>query len=138
MLKAAANGARIAIVSGNILYTILGSLVIGVKFTAFANLSVPPMFGVFPGGITEAAASASMLTKAGYRPGAIFGLWSTVLVAGMVAAATGQAFIGGSDAHTAIFAQALAGGAVVALVAHAMIPGGLGEGGPLVVLPTDA
>jgi zinc transporter ZupT len=96
------------------------------------------MLGMFLGGIPEAAAGASMLTKAGYRPGAIFGLWSTVLVAGMVAAATGQAFIGGSDAHTAIFAQALAGGAVLALVAHAMIPVALEEGGSLVVLPTVA
>ena len=73
------------------------------------------------GGIHEAAASASMLTKAGYRPGAIFGLWSTVPVAGVVAAAAGKAFIGSSDALIAIFAQALAGGAVLALVAHAMI-----------------
>jgi hypothetical protein len=43
---------------------------------------------------------------------------------------------GGSDALTAIFAQALVGGAVLALVAHAMIPVALEEGGPLVVLPT--
>src|ERR1700744_658827 len=38
----------------------------------------------------------------------------------------------------AIFAQALAGGAVLALVAHAMIPVALEEGGSLVVLPTVA
>ena len=138
MLKEAANGAGIAIVFGNILDTIPGCLVIGAKFTAFGNLSLTLMLGMFLGGIPEAAASASMLTKAGYRPGAIFGLWPTVLVAGMVAAATGQAFIGGSDAHTAIFAQALAGGAVLALVAHAMIPVALEEGGSLVVLPTVA
>lgn len=39
-----------------------------------------------------------MLTKAGYRPAAIFGLWSTGLLAGIVAATMGKAFIGGSDA----------------------------------------
>jgi hypothetical protein len=43
---------------------------------------------------------------------------------------------GSDDALTAIFAQALVGGAVLALVAHAMIPVALEEGGPLVVLPT--
>jgi DNA-binding transcriptional LysR family regulator len=74
------------------------------------------------------------LTKVGYRPAAIFGLWSTVLFAGVIAAAAGKAFIGSSDALTAIFAQALAGGAVLALVAHAMIPVALEEGGSLVVL----
>jgi hypothetical protein len=72
------------------------------KFTAFGNLSLTLMLGMFMGGIPEAAASASMLTKAGYRPGAIFGLWSTVLVAGVVAAAAGKAFIGSSDALMAL------------------------------------
>jgi hypothetical protein len=47
-----------------------------------------------------------------------------------------QALAGASDALTATFAQALVGGAVLALVAHAMIPVALEEGGPLVVLPT--
>ena len=61
-----------------------------------------------------------------------------MLVAGVVAAAAGKAFIGSSDALMAIFAQALAGGAVLALVAHAMIPVALEEGGSLVVLPTVA
>jgi zinc transporter ZupT len=138
MLAEAANGAGMAIVFGNILDTIPGCLVIGAKFTAFGNLSLTLMLGMFLGGIPEAAASASMLTKAGYRPAAIFGLWSTVLVAGVVAAAVGKAFIGSTDALMAIFAQALAGGAVLALVAHAMIPVALEEGGSLVVLPTVA
>jgi CRP-like cAMP-binding protein len=138
MLTEAANGAGMAIVLGNILDTIPGCLVIGAKFTALGNLSVTLMLGMFLGGIPEAAASASMLTKAGYRPAGIFGLWSTVLVAGVVAAAAGKAFIGSSDALAAIFAQALAGGAVLALVAHAMIPVALEEGGSLVVLPTVA
>ena len=56
-----------AIVLGNILDTIPGCLVIGAKFTSFGNLSLTLMFGMFLGGIPEAAASASMLTKAGYR-----------------------------------------------------------------------
>ena len=136
MLVEAANGAGMAIVFGNILDTIPGCLVIGAKFTAIGNLSLTLMLGMFLGGIPEAAASASMLTRAGYRPAAIFGLWSTVLVAGVVAAAAGKAFIGSSDALLAIFAQAVAGGAVLALVAHAMIPVALEEGGSLVVLPT--
>ena len=136
MLTEAGNGAGMAIVLGNILDTIPGCLVIGAKFTDFGNLSLTLILGMFLGGIPEAAASASMLTKANYRPAAIFGLWSTVLVAGVIAAAAGKAFIGGSDALAAIFAQALAGGAVLALVAHAMIPVALEEGGSIVVLPT--
>jgi CRP-like cAMP-binding protein len=138
MLTEAGQGAGMAIVFGNILDTIPGCLVIGAKFSGLENLSLTLMLGMFLGGIPEAAASASMLTKAGYRPVAIFGLWSTVLLAGVIAAAAGKAFIGSSDALMAIFAQALAGGAVLALVAHAMIPVALDEGGSLVVLPTVA
>jgi CRP-like cAMP-binding protein len=138
LLAETAKGAGIAIVFGNILDTIPGCLVIGAKFTDFGNLSLTLMLGMFLGGIPEAAASASMLTKAGYRQSTIFALWSTVLLAGIVAAAVGKIFIGGNDALEAIFAQALAGGAVLALVAHAMIPVALEEGGSLVVLPTVA
>jgi zinc transporter ZupT len=136
MLTEAGKGAGIAIVLGNILDTIPGCLVIGAKFTGFETLSITLMLGMFLGGIPEAAASATMLTRAGYSPRMIFSLWSTVLIAGVLAAAAGKAFIGSSDALSAIFFQAVAGGAVLALIAHAMIPEAIDEGGSLVVLPT--
>lgn len=92
---------------------------------------------MFVGGIPEAAASASMLKRAGYSPAGIYGLWSSVLIAGIAAAVVGKVFVG-SESHMAIFFQALAGGAVLALVAHAMIPEAIHEGGSLIVLPTVA
>jgi hypothetical protein len=61
-----------------------------------------------------------------------------ILFAGVVVAAAGKAFIGSHDALMAIFAQGTAGAAVLALVARAMIPVALEEGGSLVVLPTVA
>jgi CRP-like cAMP-binding protein len=137
ILSEASHGAGMAIVLGNILDTIPGCLVIGAKFSGLATLSITLIMGMFVGGIPEAAASASMLRKAGYSPLAIFVLWSAVLVAGIVAAAVGKVFVG-SGSHVAIFFQALAGGAVLALVAHAMIPESIHEGGSLVVLPTVA
>jgi zinc transporter ZupT len=137
MLVEAGHGAGMAIVLGNILDTIPGCLVIGAKFAGLATLSITLILGMFIGGIPEAAASASMLKRAGYRPFTIFALWSAVLVAGIVAAAAGKIFVG-SGSHTAIFSQAVAGGAVLAVVAHAMIPESIHEGGSLVVLPTVA
>jgi hypothetical protein len=44
-----------------------------------------------------------MLKRAGYSAPGIFGLWSSVLVAGIVAAAVGKAFVG-SGSDIAIFA----------------------------------
>jgi len=138
LLIEAGKGAGMAIVFGNILDTIPGCLVIGAKFAGFETLSLSLMLGMFLGGIPEAAASGAMLSKAGYRPGAIFGLWSTVIFAGILAAAMGKVLIGSSDAFLAIFSQAVAGGAVLALVAHAMIPEAINAAGSLVVLPTVA
>jgi DNA-binding transcriptional LysR family regulator len=78
-----------------------------------------------------------MLKKAGYNALGIFALWSTVLAAGVAAAAAGKMFIG-SGSHVAVFFQAVAGGAVLALIAHAMIPEAIHEGGSLIVLPAVA
>jgi CRP-like cAMP-binding protein len=138
LLREAGKDSGLAIVFGNILDTIPGCLVIGAKFDGFANLSLTLMLGMFIGGIPEAAASAVMLRKAGYRQNTIFGLWAIVLVAGLIAAAAGRMFIGSSDSLTAIFCQAIAGGAVLALITHAMIPEALHEGGSQIVLPTVA
>jgi CRP-like cAMP-binding protein len=137
LLAEAGQGAGMAIVLGNILDTIPGCLVIGAKFTGLESLSITLIMGMFIGGIPEAAASASMLKRAGYSAPGIFGLWSSVLVAGIVAAAVGKAFVG-SGSDIAIFFQAVAGGAVLALVAHAMIPESIHEGRSLIVLPTVA
>src|SRR5216683_1332569 len=129
-------GAGLAIVFGNILDTIPGCLVIGAKFAGFESLSVTLILGMFLGGIPEAAASATMLRKAGYSNRAIFLLWSTVLAAGIVAAVAGKVFISDSESQVAVLAQAVAGGAILALVTHAMIPEALHKGGSGIVLPT--
>jgi hypothetical protein len=61
-----------------------------------------------------------------------------VLFAGVFAAAAGKFFLTGSGSLPALFSQAIAGGAVLALVAHAMIREAIEDGGSLVVLPTVA
>src|SRR6267378_621577 len=129
-------GAGLAIVFGNILDTIPGCLVIGAKFVGFESLSLTLILGIFLGGIPEAAASATMLRKAGYSDRTIFLLWATVLVTGVVAAVAGKLFINGSESMAAVLAQAVAGGAILALVTHAMIPEALHKGGSGIVLPT--
>lgn len=138
LLHKAGKGAGLAIVMGNILDTIPGCLVIGASFKGFSHMSFTLILGMFLGGIPESAVSAAMLTKAGYKPKTIFILWSSVVVAGMVAAIAGMEFIGTSESMSAVFFEAVAGGAVLALVTHAMIPEAIHEGGSIVVLPTVA
>lgn len=138
LLVKTGHGAGLAIVLGNILDTIPGCLVIGAKFNGMESLSLTLMMGMFLGGVPESAASAALLRRADYSPRAIFAIWSTVLVAAVVAATAGKFFIGSSESLSAIFSQAVAGGAVLALVAHAMIPEAIHEGGSIIVLPTVA
>lgn len=128
-------GAGLAIVLGNILDTIPGCLVIGANFVSLKTLPATLILGMFIGGIPEAAASATMLRKAGYSNRAIFWLWSSVLIAGVVAAIAGKTFISGSESMIATLAQAVAGGAILALVTHAMIPEAIHKGGSGIVLP---
>ena len=138
MLAEAGNGAGIAIVLGDLLDTIPGLLVVGAKFTNLGHLALTVMMGIFIGGIPESAASAALLRKAGFSPRAIYGFWSITLIAGTLSAVAGKVFIGSSDSLVAVFAEAMAGGSLLALVTHAMIPEALHQGGSLVVLPTVA
>src|SRR5262249_46640924 len=98
-------GAGLAIVFGNILDTIPACLVIGGKFVGLGSLSVTLILGMFLGGIPEAAASASMLRKAGYSNRKVFFIWSTVLVAGMISAVLGKVLIGESESIAAVLAE---------------------------------
>jgi hypothetical protein len=93
-------GAGLAIVFGNILDTIPGCLVIGAKFAGFKSLSITLVLGMFIGGIPEAAASATMLRRAGYSNRAIILTWSTVLLTGIVAAVAGRLFISGETSES--------------------------------------
>jgi CRP-like cAMP-binding protein len=138
VLEKTGQGAGLAIIFGNVLDTIPGCLVIGATYNGLANVALILMLGMFLGGIPEAAASAAILKKAGYRRRVIAGLWSTVLVAGVFAAAVGRILIGSSQSRVSVFCEAIAGGAVLALVAHAMIPEAIHEGGSRIVLPTVA
>lgn len=135
-LTEAGQGAGLAIMLGDLLDTIPGLLVIGASFTSFGTLSLTVIMGIFIGGIPESAASAALLKKAGFSARRIYGLWSFTFLIGAVAAVAGKVLIGSSDSPLGIFAEAMAGGSLLALVAHAMMPEAFHQGGSIVVIPT--
>jgi zinc transporter ZupT len=134
----AAHGAGLAIVLGNILNTIPGCLVIGAKFAGFGNMPLTLAIGTFMSNIPEAAVSGAMLTRAGFSPKAIFGLWWLVVLVGLLAAGAGKFYLSDPNSALAVFAQGVAGGALLAVVAHVMIPEAIHDGRSLIVLPTVA
>lgn len=128
-------GVGLAIIFGNLLDTIPGCLVIGAKFSGFESMSATLMVGMFLGGIPESAASATLLRRAGYSAGRVYLMWSTVILAGIISAILGKLFISDSESAFAIVMQAIAAGAILAMVSHAMIPEAFHKGGSASVMP---
>ena len=136
LLAEAAQGAGLAIVFGNILDTIPGCLVIRREIRRLLEFVADADPWHVPGRHSGSRGKRGHAEQGRLSPRTIFLLWSAVLVTGVLAAAAGKAFVGGSDSLTAIFCQAVAGGAVLALITHAMIPEAIEEAGSLIVLPT--
>ncbi len=128
-------GVGLAIIFGNLLDTIPGCLVIGAKFAGFDSMSVTLIVGMFLGGIPESAASATLLRRAGYSAGRIYLMWSAVIIAGIASAILGKMFISDTESMFAIIMQAIAAGAILAMVSHAMIPEAVHKGGSVSVMP---
>jgi zinc transporter ZupT len=98
-------------------------------------MSATLMVGMFLGGIPESAASATLLKRAGYSTAGVYRMWSTVILAGIVSAIAGKLFISDPDSLFAIVMQAIAAGAILAMVSHAMIPEAIHKGGSISVMP---
>jgi zinc transporter ZupT len=137
MLSEAGHGAGLAIMLGDLLDTIPGLLVIGASFQSLATLSFTVMMGIFLSGIPESAASAALLRRAGYTPQRIYRLWLITFLAGPIVAVAGKLLIPAGSVY-GVFAEAIAGGSLLALISHAMIPEALHQGGSMVVVPTVA
>jgi zinc transporter ZupT len=129
-------GAGLAIAFGNILDTIPGCLVIGAKFAGYESLSMTLILGMFLGGIPEAAASATMLHRAGFTNRTIFLLWSTPCwrrASWRRWPARCSSAI--PNRQQPCSPRPWAGGAILALVTHPMIPEALHKGGSTVAPP---
>ena len=98
-------------------------------------MSVTLMVGMFLGGIPESAASATLLRRAGYSAGRVYLMWSAVILAGIASAILGKMFISDTESVFAIVMQAIAAGAILAMVSHAMIPEAFHKGGSASVMP---
>ena len=94
----------------------------GASFNGLANRSPTLTLELFLCGIPEADAGAVMLTRAGDKASVIFAWWATVLLAGMVPSALEKVLVGKPESLAAVFREAVAGSAVLALMANTMIP----------------
>lgn len=111
-----------AIALGALLDGIPESAVIGISLLAGAGVSTATVVAVFLSNVPEGLSSASGMRRAGRSARYIFGLWGSIAAAGAASAAIGFG-IGDSLSPTALAAvMALAGGAILTMIADTMIP----------------
>lgn len=111
-----------AIVLGTILDGIPESFVLGASLQEGSGVTVALVVGVFVSNIPESLSATTGLRTAGWGTGRVFGLWSTVIIASVVAAVAGWLLLSAMPTGAGAFALAFAGGALLVMLADTLMP----------------
>lgn len=120
-------GSAGALAAGALLDGIPESMVIGVSLLGGGGVSLVAVIAVFLSNIPEGLASAAGMRRAGRGAGAILGLWGGIALASGIAATIGYGAFGGAPAEAIAVVQALAAGAILAMVVDTMVPEAFAE-----------
>jgi zinc transporter, ZIP family len=116
------SGSGTAIALGALLDGVPESMVIGTSLLGGGAVSVVTVAAVFISNVPEGLSSAAGMRKAGRSRAYVFGLWTGIAVVSALAAMFGYAVLGGAPPEVLAGITALAGGAILAMVADTMIP----------------
>ena len=100
------------------------------------GVSLAVLAAVFLSNLPEAIAATSGLAAAGGSHARIMALWTGVALVCALAALLGYALLDGVSPRRLAFVLAFAGGAVLTMLANAMMPEAFGRGGRLAGLAT--
>jgi ZIP family zinc transporter len=129
MMGLQAGGAALAIVLGIVLDGIPESFVVGIDLLSGEGLSVAFVAAVFISNLPESAAATSGLSKAGWPSARIYLLWAGVTFVAGLAAAIGNAALGGASPDAIAFVLAFAAGAILTMLADTLLPEAFEKGG---------
>jgi len=96
--------------------------VIGVSLLGGAGVSMVAVIAIFMSNIPEGLSSASGMRNAGHKPAYVMGVWSAIALASGLAALAGYTLFSGVSPEIVAFTQAVAAGAILAMLADTMIP----------------
>lgn len=111
-----------AIAIGALLDGVPESMVLGLSFLTGGGLSLPMFAAVFISNVPEGLSSSAGMKNAGRGPGYVFGIWGSIAVASGLAALAGYLLLDGAGPATLAFVNALAAGAILAMITDTMIP----------------
>lgn len=111
-----------AIAIGALLDGVPESMVLGLSFLTGGGLSIPMFAAVFISNVPEGLSSTAGWKKAGRGAGYVFGIWGAIAVASGLAALAGYLLLDGAAPTTLAFVNALAAGAILAMITDTMIP----------------
>ncbi|MGL4541839.1 MAG: ZIP family metal transporter, partial [Polymorphobacter sp.] len=115
-------GGAAALAVGALIDGIPESIVIGVSLLEGGAVSQVAVIAVFLSNIPEGLASAAGMKKAGKSFAQVAGLWGAIALTSGLAAFTGYVLFDTAAAETIAFVQALAAGAILAMVIDTMAP----------------
>lgn len=111
-----------AIAVGALLDGIPESMVLGLSFLTGGGLSVPMFAAVFLSNVPEGLSSTAGWKRSGRSAGYVFGIWGLIALASGLAALAGYLLLAGASPATLAFVNAIAAGAILAMISDTMIP----------------
>jgi zinc transporter, ZIP family len=117
-----ADGSGGAIAIGALLDGIPESMVLGLSVLVGGGVSLPMFVAVFISNVPEGLSSTAGWKRAGRGAGYVFGIWGGIAVASGLAALAGYLLLDGAAPATLAFVNALAAGAILAMITDTMIP----------------
>ncbi|NJN54699.1 MAG: hypothetical protein HC804_08060 [Anaerolineae bacterium] len=121
---------------GTLLDNIPESLILGMGLASGGAVNIAFLTAVFISNLPEGAAGSINLEAAGYTRQRIFWMWVILILVSTASAGLGYIAISWIPAFDGLFAQAFAAGAMLTMLADAMMPEAFEHGGGLVGLFT--
>jgi ZIP family zinc transporter len=132
--KGDSSGAAIFI--GTLLDNVPESIVLGMSIVQGGSISLAFLAAVFVSNLPEGVAGSINLEAAGHSRRSIFWMWVTLVIVSAACAGLGYALIRWLPGVDGLYVQGFAAGAMLTMLADAMMPEAFEHGGMLVGLFT--